>query len=206
MPSAAGGAGVPFGAIVAAKSHERVVRNTECTKFFSQPTHLFVQRGDAAVIMLRKLAVFRVEFGVFRPGHHGEMRCVEPHDGKERLLLFDRRANEGNGTVHDHARIIAAQILRHARALFVPVRGSVRPVVLGGIPPRFALTGFRAQHRIPRGHFGFRGKTHVKSIDLWWREILYPTRTTTVGFRFGFCERAEMPFAEMTSGVAMLFK
>ena len=207
MPRTAGRAArLALRAVITAKGHQRIARHPHRTQFRAQSSDLLVHCRDAAAVMLRVFIRARIHPCIRRTRHHRQVRRVKPNDGEKRLLLLRRAPHERNRAIHDHTRVGTEQIFGDAFALLIPVRRAVRFAVLGRIPPRAPGVHLGFDHRIPRRYFRFGRETHVEPIDLRRRKMLLPLRPATISVlhRLGQC--AQMPFAEVSRGVAVLLE
>ena len=184
---ASGVAGVALGAVVTGKPDQRVVGDAEVAQFLAQPAHLFVEGGDAAVVVLLALAEAGIHFQVFGTGDDGFVRRVKPDYGEERSLGGRRLADERNGAIHEHARIVAGQIF-----------GFEFTVVVIGI-------GRGVGERIPQADAILGRKPIVGTLHGGRHEIFRGVAPGPFAGEIGI-EGAEVPLAVMAGGVALGFQ
>ena len=99
----AGIAGVALGAVVAGEPEQRVVGDAEVAEFLAQPSYLFVEGGNAAVVVLLSFAETGIHFQMLGTGDDGFVRRVKPDHGEERSLGCGGFTNERNRAIHEHA-------------------------------------------------------------------------------------------------------
>ena len=147
-----------------------------------------------------------IHAGILRPCHYRQMRRVKPDNAKKGLLFLRCSTHEGNGPVHNDARIIPPQVFTNAPALFIPVASPVGNILFRRVPPLFAVVALGSQHGVPGGHLGFSGKANIKPIGLRGREMSHSTRPAPVGILLGLGEGAQVPLAEVTGSIPVFFE
>ena len=182
-----GVAGVALGAVVTGEPDQRVVGDAEVAQLLAQPAHLFVEGGDAAVVVLLALAEAGIHFQVFGTGDDGFVRRVKPDHGEERSFGRCRLANERNGAIHEHARIVAGQIF-----------GFEFTVVVIGI-------GRGVGERVPQADAILGREPIVGTLHGRRHEILRGVAPGAFAGKMGI-EGAEVPLAVMAGGVALGFQ